>query len=100
MPSLLIDDIRKVGTDAIARTSKEAFELLAQQEWTELYIDHDLGEDVTGYDIVVWMLENPAIKNPEFVQIVSSNPVGRENIAKALISYGYTRKSVIDFYLN
>lgn len=99
MSSLLIDDVREVGTDAIARTSKEAFELLTQQDWSELYIDHDLGEDVTGYNIIVWMLENPAIKNPEFVQIVSSNPVGRENIAKALVSHGYIRKSVIDFYL-
>ena len=50
----------------------------------------------TGYDVIKWAIENNCI--PARVQIVSQNPVGRENIAKALTSAGYRSNDNINYY--
>lgn len=99
MYTLLIDDFRDVPCDAIARTGEIGVELLTMNCWDMLCIDHDLGAGISGYAVIVQMLERDDIRKPERVQIVSSNPVGRENIANALIAHGYTRKNPVDFVL-
>lgn len=89
----------------IFETSRTSAPSLATSIWasassnsnTGLYIDHDLGEINTGYDLVVWALQNGLC--PKQVFIVSANPVGRDNIARALVSEGYTKLNPYEFIL-
>jgi len=92
---LLIDDKRDLGCDVIARTPVAGKMLLALGGWECLCIDHDLGAEESGYDIIKWGLQNGFI--PKWVQIVSSNPVGRENIKNILIDHLYTTSGGINF---
>ena len=80
---LLIDDIRNLFVDAIARNYTAAIELLKNQTWDTVYIDHDLGIDYntgqiskTGYDVMCW-LEVNSEHLPKNIRFVTDNPVGR-----------------------
>lgn len=92
---LLIDDKRDLYCDVIARTSKAGFKMLALGGWDTLCIDHDLGEEISGYDIIVWASKRNFL--PNHIQIVSSNPVGKQNIANVLKDNGYTTKDNINY---
>ncbi len=82
--TLLIDDMRDLTADAVARTGEEGIRALQNDgPWGMLYLDHDLGEGKTGYDVACWLERNPQFL-PERVIIVSSNPVGRKNIEAVL----------------
>lgn len=51
--------------------------------------DHDLGEELTGYDAAKWLCEyteNHELTLPPY-SIQSANPVGRENIHKYLENF-------------
>ena len=85
---LLIDDVRDLNCDVIARTAETGKKLLAVGGWECVCFDHDLGDGETGYDVLCWALENNLL--PSKVQLVTSNPVGRENMRRALESSGYT----------
>lgn len=93
---LLIDDIRNVGEDLVARTPEDGKRALLGCPVTHLYIDHDLGLDSNGveydngYKVICWAIERGCL--PQHVQIVSSNPVGRKNIEAALQFEGYVFK--------
>lgn len=50
-------------------------------------LDHDLGEEKSGYDIARYIVEHQ-IKNIEF-RIHSMNPVGQYNIRQLMERYGY-----------
>ncbi|MCQ2210103.1 MAG: hypothetical protein MJZ34_07400 [Paludibacteraceae bacterium] len=50
-------------------------------------LDHDLGEEKTGYDIAKYIVENQ-YKDCTF-KVHSSNPVGRVNIRQLVTHYGY-----------
>jgi hypothetical protein len=86
---LLIDDVRDLNCEVIARTPEAARRALFAGPWDCVCFDHDLGFAVTetGYDILVWALDRGLL--PARVQLVTSNPVGRENMAKALLADGY-----------
>jgi hypothetical protein len=84
---LLIDDTRDLNCDAIARNSKAAKELLKCNCWKCVCFDHDLGEEETGYGILKWMLDMKIY--PEKIQLVTSNPVGRDNMGALLKQYFY-----------
>lgn len=99
MLSLLIDDMRNIDVDVIARNGEAGLKLLGYNIWSALYIDHDLGDGINGYQVITRMLENEKIVLPTYVMIVSSNPVGRENIGRALEYSGYTRKTPSEFVL-
>lgn len=96
--TLLIDDLRDIQADIICRTYQGAEQIINTiwlQDWT-LFLDHDLGESKTGYDIINLMLNTSNI--PGHIIIVSSNPVGRDNIGRALDSTGmYKRCSPHEF---
>jgi hypothetical protein len=98
MRTLLIDDMREIEADVIARTFEagiKALKLLGPFE--TLYLDHDLGEvdetsgseswvtvdgqklPMNGYGIMCFLEANPHLL-PEKITIVSSNPVGRKNM--------------------
>lgn len=76
---LLIDDLRDINADDIARNYADGIAFLSKNKYTHLWIDHDLGEDKTGYDIMCWLEENQD-RLPDKIICVSSNPVGRERI--------------------
>ena len=90
---LLIDDIRTFEMDHIARTPSDGRKALLTFPVTHLYLDHDLGDvDLpTGYDVLVWALMRGCV--PPNVQLVTSNPVGRDRMIAALENAGYTKKN-------
>jgi hypothetical protein len=93
---LLIDDIRDLNTDAIARTAGAGKALLKAYPWECLCLDHDLGEtSETGYQVLLWAINENAL--PEKVQLVTSNPVGRANMAQTLLANGYRSKDGFNF---
>ena len=58
-----------------------------------LFIDHDLGTEKNGYDLMCYIEENSWIA--EKVTIVSDNPVGRRRIERLLEANGYHRRKTI-----
>lgn len=69
----------------IARTFKDAINELNKRKYKVIDLDHDLGEEKTGYDICKYIVENN-IKITR-VYIHSSNPVGRFNMYQLLHRY-------------
>lgn len=92
---LAIDDERSPKVDVIARTVEAGTLMLMAAEWEGLVLDHDLGQELSGYDILSWALEKDIL--PPIVQLVTSNPSGRERMALALESNGYTTKNRIEY---
>lgn len=89
---ILVDDVRDLsGMDIICRTGEAGYEVLGHYLPTKvhLYIDHDLGIGMTGYQLIRKLLEME--KCPHRIQIVSSNPVGVANIGAALTNAGYSK---------
>ena len=89
---LLIDDFREFDVDHIAKTAREGLAALAEYPVTHLYLDHDLGDvgEPTGYDVLCLGLHRGQI--PAHVMLVTANPVGRDNMARALENAGYQKK--------
>lgn len=54
---------------------------------TLISLDHDLGEEKTGYDIAKYIVENKIPLTGFFCH--SFNPVGKMNIIQLLTHYGY-----------
>lgn len=60
-----------------------------ENEIVEISFDHDLGEEMSGYDIAKYLVEYEIpIKG---FRIHSANPVGRFNIEQLLTHYGYKK---------
>jgi len=84
MRILLIDDKRDLTANRVARNYDQGIVALQQEKWDLLLLDHDLGDfshdkEKTGYDILLFLEENPQYL-PKGIQIVSSNPVGRQRM--------------------
>jgi hypothetical protein len=81
--TLLIDDMRNIPADRIARTFDDGIEALTNGgPWDTLFLDHDLGEEdpkKTGYGIICFLEENQNLLPKEIV-LVTSNPVGRQKM--------------------
>ena len=92
---LLIDDVRDLNADAIARTPEAGQRLLASGPWACLCLDHDLACKESGYDVLVWALARDLV--PARVQLVTSNPVGRQNMRAALEASGFITRDGINF---
>lgn len=98
MRILLIDDIREFGLQVIppklligepahelvvARTFEEGIAKLKEGSWDILYLDHDLGTEEygkDGYGVMKFIEEFPQYL-PKDICFVTSNPVGRKNMA-------------------
>jgi len=90
MQTLLIDDMRNIEATRVARTYADGIAALQERQWDVLYLDHDLGDfsgpggsERNGYHVVCWLEANPE-HLPKRIELVSSNPVGRKNIAAVL----------------
>jgi hypothetical protein len=81
--TLLIDDMRDIKTDRVARTYDDGISALKNEgPWDTLYLDHDLGEldpRKTGYGIMNFLEQNPELL-PKNIVLVTSNPVGRKQM--------------------
>ena len=89
---LWIDDIRPIPNHyiseyhiAIARSYEEAIYELSRFKYHVICLDHDLGEEKTGYDICKYIIEHH-IWCDEY-RIHTSNPVGRKNMPQLLSRY-------------
>jgi hypothetical protein len=90
MLTLLIDDKRDIEATRVTRNYADGIAALQERQWDVLYLDHDLGDfsgpngsERNGYHIVCWLEEHPE-HLPKRIVVVSSNPVGRKNIALVL----------------
>lgn len=83
MKTLLIDDLRDIKADVVARTYDEGINALQNLgPFDVLFLDHDLGEAdpaATGYGIMNFLEANPELL-PKKIVLVTSNPVGRQNM--------------------
>lgn len=82
--ALLIDDCRDLASaTVVARNSQEGIAILEKLGHFEiLMLDHDLGyaSHGSGYDVACWLEANPQYL-PDSIELVTSNPVGRKNMA-------------------
>lgn len=81
---LLIDDLRNVDVDIIARTVDGGKFVLEADKVTHLYLDNDLGLDqpMEGIDILNWARDNDHV--PSNVFIISANPVAKKRMEDVL----------------
>ena len=73
---------------AIVDTYEKGVYELTHNEYDELWLDHDLGSNKTGYDIAV-ILEHRAVSGlyvPPVIGCHSANPVGRKRIIQVINS--------------
>lgn len=87
---IFLDDIRlpsdNLGEVIVVRDAKTAMDLVKTGKVTWISFDHDLGTDLTGYDVAMLIEEMVFmgdIRCPEW-DIHSANPVGRERIRIAM----------------
>lgn len=102
---ILVDDLRTTehlripsGT-AVFRTGEDFLDNVPEEEILTLFIDHDLGKGISGYKVVTELVEEREVKPWSFI-IVSSNPVGRENIGRCLKANGYREINPTTFMRN
>ena len=86
---LFLDDLREPPADAVCcRTAEEAFHWRVTGQVMRISFDHDLGTELTGYDVAnrieQWVAEG-RIPMPRW-EVHSANPVGRRNIEAAMRS--------------
>jgi len=79
MKILLIDDLKTFPNCTICRTYDAGLAALSSESWDLLLLDHDLGEEKTGYDLLCWLEQNPQFV-PKDIQIVSLNGAGRDKM--------------------
>lgn len=91
MKRLIIDDLRDLPLEGTTvRTVAEAFLALLENDWDEIWLDHDLGgtpyetDDSLTIMPVVRMLETKDWPVMPVIYIHTMNPVGRANIVLAL----------------
>lgn len=98
---LYVDDVRPAPEGfELARNYDEAIEFLETGEVTGLSLDHDLGEDKTGYDIACWIEERVYTDEnfvPPFIVVHSANIPGAR-VACALKIEALIRK-IYQFYV-
>jgi hypothetical protein len=86
---VFLDDVRKPPSGyTLVQTYEECVKLLETGKVKELSLDHDLGTEKTGYDVVRWIEEKVAMEdfNPPLIKIHSANPVGRRNMEAGISS--------------
>lgn len=85
---LFLDDQRSPPKNFIhVKTFQECIDHLVNNEVEVLSLDHDLGEEKTGYDVAQWISEKAITtdwKPPKLIVLHSMNPVGVKNMMVAL----------------
>ena len=84
---IYLDDERETPTGWVGvSTVQEVIELLKNNEVKELSLDHDLGTEETGYDVVLWLEEKVIMEGfiPPMIRVHSSNPAGRDRMLQGI----------------
>lgn len=85
---VFLDDIRMPPDNSwvIARGYQDAIYYLKTGKVTTISLDHDLGEQHTGYDVCLWIEEKVFKKRfyPPTIYVHSANPVGRRRIEQSI----------------
>lgn len=88
---LWIDDERNPPDNSwiIARTADNAMRLIGTGIFQEISLDHDLGEEKTGYDVICHLefllnVKSLMFSFPDVIRCHSANPVGRARIEQAI----------------
>lgn len=87
---LLIDDLRSLPVDVIARTYDAGKKLIEMGGWKGMLFDHDLGdkdEMKNGYRLLEYAIENSLLPNE--VQVVTDNASGLLRMRMALTAIGF-----------
>lgn len=91
--SVWLDDERPMPSsfDVHVKTAWEAIELLKKDVVEYISLDHDLGDDEkfgTGMDVARWIEEHAFLGDltPLSYNLHTANPVGRDNMMKALMN--------------
>ena len=100
MTSLLVDDFRDMAADIIARNYSSAIKVLINIPIDKLILDHDIGSDKNGYDILNFIFRPDIRIYPKEVVLITMNPVGRENMTRALENNNYKKYGGNSFYRN
>lgn len=83
-----LDDIRAPleDWDVIVRNYESCIKILMSGRVTELSLDHDLGTEKTGYDVLCWIEFHVAEENfkPPIIWIHTSNLSAREKMMLAV----------------
>lgn len=81
---LWVDDIREAPKNwAWAKTFTEAKTLIERCDIDEISLDHDLGGELTGYDIlnyIEWRKMVLGVEIPKIIHVHTANPVGRQRM--------------------
>ena len=95
MNVLYVDDIRQprgpysFSHIAIVRSYDDALKKMVTERFDAIDLDHDLGEDKTGYDIAKFIVEKGF--NFQTIYIHTANPVGRQNMIDLLQKHTRSR---------
>jgi len=95
---LYIDDLRPCPNGyVLARTYAEALDQLRSNTFDEISLDHDLGEEKTGYDILCWIEWQVFTLAPDdfantVLKVHSANPVGRQRMLQVIESIKTIKK--------
>lgn len=85
---LWVDDLRAAppGFNAHARTYAEAIRYLKSGRVVVISLDHDLGDEKSGYDVAKWIEEKASYGQipPIAWTVHSANPPGASRIVQAL----------------
>ncbi len=79
----------------LVRSTESARELLKCGLVRTLSLDHDLGGEETGYDLIKWIHENNHWHNIEQIYVHSANPVGARNIKEFADRYFYNKTKLM-----
>ena len=84
---LYLDDLRPTPEGwCRCYTAEECMKILQEEEVEVLSLDHDLGTDKTGYDVLCWIewhVFEFGYEPPEFF-LHTANPVGRQRMAQCI----------------
>ena len=88
--TLLIDDLKNLPADRVARNYADGIAALQEERWDVLLLDHDLGDfsgpegrELDGCSVMYWLEANQQHLPGEII-IVSRNPVGRDRITSVI----------------
>jgi hypothetical protein len=118
---LWLDDVREpwrfgcLGWEWV-KTAEEAIALLKTGNVEKASLDHDLTPEQTmagallgaikedgvksGYDVVLWLEQNPQYWPPKGTIVHSMNPVGRDRMAKVIARHYKCSPMVVQRFLN
>ena len=93
---LWVDDLRNPPNDeyVIVRTYDDAIARLSEEQFDEIYLDHDLadfkdGKERTGYDVALWLAERRynGGHTPQHYFLLTANSAGRKRLIALIERY-------------